>query len=102
MVIDVIEVNFLVVLCMQTIYSYCQVQLLVCKKCLTSVLCMVICVILFLMLKNHVGYLVVGKLRKFNRCNMHIGGNIVPWSDKLKYLGISFACNDFLVVYGAY
>ena len=32
---------------------------------------------------------------------MHIGGNIVPWSDKLKYLGISFVCNDFLVVDGA-
>ena len=44
--------GFLVVLLMQTIYSYCQVQLLVCKKCLTSVLCMVICVILFLMLKR--------------------------------------------------
>ena len=42
--------------------------------------------------------LFVGKLRTFNRCNMHIDGNIVPWSDKLKYLGISFVNNDFLVV----
>ena len=39
--------------------------------------------------------LVVGKLRTFNRCNMHIDDNIVPWSDKLKYLGISLVCNDF-------
>ena len=45
--------------------------------------------------------LVVGRMRLFNRCTLLISGHNIPWVDKFKYLGVTFACGDTLHADGA-